>query len=50
MNIFLGILACILLFGMIGDKEEGNRNNFTTGFVAVILAIVAINAIPYLFR
>ena len=46
MNIFLAILAVILLFGMIGDKEEQNRINFTWGFMIVILAIAAINLIP----
>ena len=46
MNIFLGILAVILLLGMIGDKEQQNRNNYTQGFIIVIFAIVAMNVIP----
>lgn len=46
MNIFLAVLAVILLFGMIGDKEEQNRINFTYGFIVVIVAIMAINVIP----
>lgn len=46
MNIFLAILAVILLFGMIGDKEEQNRINFTWGFIVVIAAIAVINVIP----
>jgi hypothetical protein len=45
MNIFLGILALIFAVGMIGDKEQGNRNNFTFAFVACVVAIVAINII-----
>jgi len=48
MNIFLCIIAVILLFGMIGDKERQNRINFTYAFLAVILAIVALNVIPLL--
>jgi hypothetical protein len=45
MNIFLGILALIFAVGMIGDKEQGNRNNFTFAFVACVVAIAAINII-----
>lgn len=50
MNIFFGILAVILLLGMIGDKDAQNRINFTYGFVAVILAIVALNLIPLFIK
>lgn len=45
MNKFLGILAVILILGMIGDKEKQNRINYTKGFIVVILAITAIHVI-----
>lgn len=42
MKIFLAILAVILLWGMIGDKVQQNRNNFTKGFIATIIGIVVL--------
>lgn len=42
MILFFAILAFILFCGMIGDKEAGNRKNFTYGFIAVIAGIVAL--------
>ena len=43
MNWFLGIIAGILLMGMIGDRDARNRKNFTWAFIAVIVAVVALN-------
>lgn len=43
MNIFLGILAIILMLGMIADKGKDNRFNFTMGFIAVIVAMIVLN-------
>lgn len=45
MKVFLAILAVILLFGMIADKEQHNRNNYTYGFIATIVGIIVL----YLF-
>ena len=47
MIIFLAILAFILLFGMMGDKEQQNRNNFTYAFIVVIIAILAMYVIAW---
>lgn len=45
MKIFLAIMAGFLLFGMIGDKNAGNRKNYTYGFMTTVAAIVALYAI-----
>ena len=42
MVVFLAIVSFILLAGMIGDKEQKNRDNFTMAFVAVVAAIVVV--------
>jgi len=42
MVVFLAILAVFLLFGMVGDKLQQNRNNFTKGFIATIIGIVVL--------
>ena len=46
MNVFLGIMAVILLIGMIADSEKENRSNYKHSFIAVILGMVAFNTIP----
>lgn len=43
MNIFLGIIAVILLLGMIADNDQQNRINFTWGFIVVIVATTVLN-------
>lgn len=45
MKIFLAILAIILLFGMIGDKGQKNRDSYTKGFIVTIIGIVALHVI-----
>ncbi len=40
MKIFLAILAFILFWGMIGDKIQENRNNYTMGFAVCVAAMV----------
>lgn len=40
MKIFLAILAFILFWGMIGDKFQENRNNYTKGFMVCVIAMV----------
>ena len=47
MTIFFAVLAVILLFGMIGDKNEKNRRNFTYGFIAVVIGITILYFINY---
>lgn len=48
LNIFLAVLAVILLFGIIGDSEAENRRYYANGFLAVIFAIIILNALPLL--
>lgn len=43
MEIALFLLALVFGFGAIGDKEQGNRNNYTWICIACILAIAIIN-------
>ena len=45
MTVFLAIIAVILLFGMIGDKEQKNRDNYTMAFVANLAAIVILSVL-----
>lgn len=42
MTIFLALLAFILLFGMIGDRDNERIKNFTYGFVTTIAGIVVL--------
>ena len=42
MKILLSILDIILLFGMIGDKIQHNRNNFTYAFIATVIGIIVL--------
>lgn len=42
MVVFLAIVAFILLAGMIGEKEQKNRDNLTMAFMTVIAAIVVV--------
>jgi ABC-type sugar transport system permease subunit len=46
MNIFLGIMAVIILAAMMNDKERTDRLYHTLCFVTVILGMVLINLIP----
>ena len=41
MEILFAILALIMFFGMVGDKEQKNRDNFTVAFVALVVCIMA---------
>ncbi|MDD3570978.1 MAG: hypothetical protein PHY44_07755 [Lachnospiraceae bacterium] len=43
MNAFLGILAIILMLGMIADWEKDNRFNFTVGFCITMIAMIVLN-------
>lgn len=45
MTVFLAIIAVILLFGMIGDKEQKNRDNYTKAFVADLVTIVILSVL-----
>lgn len=42
MEIFIFLLALLFGMGAIGDRDRGNRQNFTIAFTACILAVAAI--------
>ncbi len=42
MTVFLSILSAILLFGMIGEKDKGDKMNFTIAFVTCIIGIIVL--------
>lgn len=42
-NIFLALVAALLLFGVIGEKDGLRQQNITIAFVAVIVLIIALN-------
>lgn len=43
MTILLGIIATILMIGMVTDRDKDNRSNLTLGFVATLAAIVTLS-------
>ena len=45
MKIFFVILAVLLLFGMVGDDIQQNRNNFTWAFIVTIICIVVLHIV-----
>ena len=42
-NIVLALVAALLLFGVIGEKDGLKQQNITIAFVAVIVLIIALN-------
>ena len=40
MKIALAIAALILLWGMIGDRDADNRQNFTFGFIICVAGVI----------
>lgn len=42
-NIVLALVAALLLFGVIGEKDGLRQQNITIAFVAVIVLIIALN-------
>ena len=44
-NFILGIVAAVLLLGVIGEKDTGKQKNITLAFAAVVALIVATNTI-----
>lgn len=43
MKIFFAVLAVILLIGMLAESDRDSRRNFTYGFIATIIGIVALS-------
>lgn len=46
LNVLLGIIATILFFGVVGEKDTKKHQNITLAFVATLLCIAALNLIP----
>ena len=44
-NILLGVVAAVLLLGVIAEKDKVRNHNITLAFVAVVLLIIAANTI-----
>lgn len=42
MQLFLGILASILLFGMVGTRDKTEQRNLTLGFIICIAGEIII--------
>lgn len=45
LNILLGIVAGILLLGVIAEKDKEKNKNLTIAFVGVLAFIIAVNTI-----
>lgn len=45
MEVLLFLMAVVFGFGAIGDKEQRNRNNYTSICIACILAIAIIKTV-----
>ena len=43
LNIILGIVAVVLLIGVIGERDTQKQRSITKAFVAVIVLIIAAN-------
>lgn len=43
LNIILGIVAAVLLIGVIGERDTQKQRSVTIAFVAVIVLIIAAN-------
>lgn len=46
-NIVLALVAALLLFGVIGEKDGLRQQNITIAFAAVIVLIIALNRFFY---
>ena len=46
-NIVLALVAALLLFGVIGEKDGLRQQNITIAFVAVIVLIISLNRFFY---
>lgn len=42
-NILLGLVAAVLLLGVIGEKNPAKNQNITISFVATVALIIALN-------
>lgn len=43
LKIMLGLVAAVLLLGVIGEKDKDKNQNLTIAFVAVVALIITIN-------
>lgn len=45
LNILLGVVAAVLLLGVLGEKDNRRHKSITIAFVAVIALIICMNTI-----
>ena len=45
LNILLGVVAAVLLLGVLGEKDNQRHQSIVIAFVAVIALIICINTI-----
>lgn len=45
LNILLGVVAAVLLIGVIGEQDKNKSMHITIAFVAVVLLIMCANTI-----
>lgn len=45
LNTLLGVVAAVLLLGVVAEKDKDHNCNITLAFVAVVLLIIAANTI-----
>lgn len=43
LNILLGLVAAVLLLGVIAEQDKDKNQNVTIAFVAVVALIIAVN-------
>lgn len=43
LNILLGLVAAVLLLGVIAERDKEKNKNITIAFVAVVALIIAVN-------
>lgn len=43
LNILLGLVAAVLLLGVIGERDKDRAQNITIAFVAVVALIITVN-------
>lgn len=45
LNVLLGLVAAVLLVGVIGEKDDKKQRNLTLAFMALTALIICMNAI-----
>ena len=45
LNILLGVVAAVLLLGVIAERDKARNEHITIAFVAVVVLIIALNTV-----